>query len=98
VPFTRANVRSQLRAQQTGVGRLARHATNRGEPKVDGGKRIPALLEMNAVAEHHRTVERQAWAGTSVEPHGRRPKGVERPSMAANRKNSVFAIQFALVS
>lgn len=61
-PFTRRNASRKVGTEETGVGRLIRHAraTDRGQPKVDGGRCIPALLEMNAVAEHHRAVERQA--------------------------------------
>ena len=50
----------QFRTQETDVGSLVRHTPNRGEPKVDRGRRIPALFEVNPVPEHHGAVESEA--------------------------------------
>jgi hypothetical protein len=55
----------QFRTQETDVGRLVRHATNGGEPKVDRGRRIPALFEVNPIPEHDSPVEREAGLRTA---------------------------------
>jgi hypothetical protein len=57
--FHPADPRRQLGAQKTGVARLVRDASNRGEPKVDRGRRIAPLLKVNPVAQHDGAVERE---------------------------------------
>jgi hypothetical protein len=45
--FHATNACGQFWTQEASVGRLVRHAANRSEPKVDRGRRIPALFEVN---------------------------------------------------
>jgi hypothetical protein len=42
------------------LGRFVRDPPNRGRPKVDCGRRVPALLKVNPVPEHDGAVEREA--------------------------------------
>jgi hypothetical protein len=56
--FHAANARHQLGAEKTSVRRLIGHASDGGEPEVDGGRRIVTLLQMDAIAQHDRPVER----------------------------------------
>jgi hypothetical protein len=41
------------------VPKSSTDSPHRGNPKVDGGRRIPPLLKVNAVAEHNAAVERE---------------------------------------
>jgi len=58
-PFDAADTRREFGAQESGVGRLVRHAPNGGEPEVDRRRRIPSLFEVNPVPEHDGAVERE---------------------------------------
>ena len=58
--FHRRDACRRFRTQETDVGRLVRHTPNRGEPKIDRGRRIPTLFEVNPVPEHNCAVEGEA--------------------------------------
>jgi hypothetical protein len=62
--FHATNACRQLWTQEAGIGSLVRHTPNRGEPKVNRGRRIPALFQVNAVPEHNRAVEGEAGLRT----------------------------------
>jgi hypothetical protein len=47
----------QLGTQETGVGRLVRDAPDGGQPKIDRGRRISALFEVNPVSKHDGAVK-----------------------------------------
>jgi hypothetical protein len=50
----------ELTTQEAGVGRLVCDPPDRGEPKIDRGRRIFALFEVNPVSVHDGAVEREA--------------------------------------
>jgi hypothetical protein len=54
-----ANACRQLRTEETGIGRLICDPSDGSEPEIDRGGRVVVLLEMDAIAEHDRAVERQ---------------------------------------
>jgi hypothetical protein len=56
-----ADTRRQFRTQEPRVGRLVRDAPNGGQPKIDRGRRISALFEVNPISEHDGAVEGEAW-------------------------------------
>jgi hypothetical protein len=53
------NAGRQLWTEETGVDRLVGDASNGREPQVDRGRRVLMRLEVDAIAEHDRAVERQ---------------------------------------
>ena len=85
--FHAANARRQLGTQETGVGSLVRHAPNRGELKVDGGRRIAPLFEVDPVPEDDSAVERKAWLRTV--PGDELANGVVVGPLAAGRRQAV---------
>jgi hypothetical protein len=58
-PLHAADPRSQFRTEQTGIGSLVRDPANCCEAQIDRGRRVVALLEVNAIAQDHRAVERE---------------------------------------
>jgi hypothetical protein len=50
----------QFGTQKAGVGRLVGDAPNRGQSKIDGGRRISSLFGVNPISKHHCAVEREA--------------------------------------
>ena len=50
----------QLGTQKAGVGCVVRDPPDRGEPRIDRGRRIFALFEVNSVSKHDGAVEREA--------------------------------------
>jgi len=49
----------QFRTQEAGVGRLVRDAPDGGQSKIDRGRPVSALFEVNPVSKHHRAIERE---------------------------------------
>jgi hypothetical protein len=49
-----------LGTEEASVGRLVRDAPDRGQPKIDGGRRISALFEVNPVTKQDSAIEREA--------------------------------------
>ena len=54
------NACRQFGTQETGIRRLVRDAADGGQSKIDRGGRILPLLEVNAIAENDRPVERES--------------------------------------
>jgi hypothetical protein len=61
-----ADTRRQFGAEEPSVGRLVRDAADGGQPKVDRGRRMSALFEVNPISEHDGAVEREAGAPNST--------------------------------
>jgi hypothetical protein len=59
-PLYAADASSQFGTEETGIGSLVRDPANGREAQIDRGGRVVALLKVNAVAEDHRAVEREA--------------------------------------
>jgi len=51
----------EFRTEEPRIGGLVRNATHRGETEVDGGRRVRALFEVDAVPQHDGTIEREPW-------------------------------------
>src|SRR5205807_501514 len=66
---------------------LVRDAPDRGEPKIDRGRRIFALFEVNPVPEHDGAVEREA--GLRTVPGDELANRVIVGSLAARRRQAV---------
>jgi hypothetical protein len=54
-----SNPGSQFGTEQAGIGRFVRHAPDRGEPKVDRGRGIVSLFEVDSITEYDGAVERE---------------------------------------
>jgi hypothetical protein len=73
-PFHAADARGQFRAEETSIGGLVRDPADGRETQVDRGGCVLALLKVNAVAQDHRAVEREA--GLRAVPSDELPDGV----------------------
>ena len=58
--FHSTDTRRQFGTQEAGIGRLVGDAPDGGQPKIDRGRRISALFEVNPVSKHDGAVEREA--------------------------------------
>jgi hypothetical protein len=56
-PLHPTDTRRQFWTQEAGIGRLVRDAPDGGQPKVDRGRRIFALFEVNPISKHDGAVE-----------------------------------------
>ena len=63
-PFDSTNTGRQFGTQETSVGRLVRDAPDGGQAKIDRGRRISALFEVNPISKHDGAVEREAGLRT----------------------------------
>jgi hypothetical protein len=57
--FHAADTGGEFRAQETGVRRLVRHATNGRQAQVDRGGRVLPLLEVDPIAKNDGAIERE---------------------------------------
>jgi hypothetical protein len=57
------NAGCEFRTEQPGIGRFMGHAAHGGQPQVDRGRRVVPLIQVNAIAEDHRPVEREPGLG-----------------------------------
>ena len=73
-PFHAAGARGQFRAEEASIGGLVRDPADGRETQVDRGGCVLALLEVNAVPQDHRAVEREA--GLRAVPLDELPDGV----------------------
>jgi len=81
------NAGGQFGAQEAGVGCLIRNAPYGSEPKVDRGRRISPLFEVNPVTEHDGAVEGEARLRTV--PGNELANRVLVSSLAAGRRQAV---------
>jgi hypothetical protein len=62
--FHAPNARGEFGAEKAGISGLVGDTPDGGEPQVDRRRRVVTLLEVNAIAENHCPVEREARLGT----------------------------------
>jgi hypothetical protein len=86
-PLYAADARSQFRTEETGIGSLVRDPANGREAQIDRGGRGVALLKVNAVAEDHRAVEREA--GLRAVPSDELANGVLIGTLPTGRGEAV---------